>query len=82
MTNHNVAPPEVTLDLQDFENIEIDIPDVLVQDRMVRDIDALIEKGATQVDAVNWVFGNRKYYEADESFAMESSQVITEKNEA
>ena len=71
MTNHNVAPPEVTLDLQDFENIEIDIPDVLVQDRMVRDIDALIEKGATQVDAVNWVFGNRKQYEAHDGFSID-----------
>ena len=70
MKNDNLKSPMPELEIIALENMLIDFPERPIQERMVRDIDALIEKGARQEDAVNWVFGNRRYYEIDENYGV------------
>lgn len=46
----------------DIENIELDLPEKDVQDRMVQDIKLLTAKGMDVDKAVDWVFSNKQSY--------------------
>jgi hypothetical protein len=70
----NIDLENMELDAEALSNMVIDFPERSVQERMVKDINVLLAKGSTEQQATQWVFGNRKQYEADESFAVDNPQ--------
>ena len=73
MTN-SIDSQHMELEADALGNMAIDFPERPVQERMVKDINVLLAKGSTEQQATQWVFGNRKQYEADESFAVDNPQ--------
>ena len=70
MKNGIYDTQDVELEVEALGNMMIDFPERAVQERMVSDINTLLKKGPTEKQATDWVFCNRKQYEADEAFSV------------
>ena len=70
MKNGIYDSQDVELEVEALGNMVFDFPERAIQERMVSDINTLLTKGSTDKQATDWVFGNRKQYEADEAFSV------------
>jgi len=70
MKNGIYDSQDVELEVEALGNMVFDFPERAIQERMVTDINTLLTKGSTDKQATDWVFGNRKQYEADEAFSV------------
>jgi len=70
MKNGIYDTQDVELEVEALGNMMIDFPERAIQELMVSDINTLLTKGSTDKQATDWVFGNRKQYEADEAFSV------------